>query len=116
MHDFTIYHNPRCSKSREALDILNNNKIHPKVVLYLEHPLKSNEIKKILKKLNLSPRDLLRKGEPQYNENNLQNESLLDNQILNIMEKFPKLIERPIITRNNTGIIGRPPEKVLELL
>ena len=116
MHDFTIYHNPRCSKSREALDILNNNKIHPKVVLYLEHPLKSSEIKKILKKLNLSPRDLLRKGEPQYNENNLQNESLLDNQILNIMEKFPKLIERPIIIRKNAGVIGRPPEKVLELL
>ncbi len=116
MHDFTIYHNPRCSKSREALNILNKNKIHPKIVLYLEHPLKSSEIRKILKKLNLSPRDLLRKGELQYKENNLQDESLLDNQILNIMEKFPKLIERPIITSNNTGIIGRPPEKVLELL
>jgi arsenate reductase len=114
--NFTIYHNPRCSKSRQALEILKNKKIDPQIILYLEYKLTKKIIKEILSKLKLTIRDILRTGEEDYKKNNLQNEKLTDDQLINYVIKFPKLLERPIVLTTEKAIIGRPPEKVLDLL
>ena len=111
-----IFHNPRCSKSRATLELLNNQQIEAEVVEYLKTPPSTEELKQILDLLGLEPRQLMRKGEAEYKENNLNNESLSREQLIEAMVKHPKLIERPIVIANGKAAIGRPPETVLEIL
>ena len=111
-----IFHNPRCSKSRQTLKLLEDNNQDIEIIEYLKTPPKASELKKILKMLNISPRDLLRKGEKEYKEANLADKSLTDQQIIDAMVKYPKLIERPLVIKNGKAMIGRPPEQVLDIL
>ncbi|WP_075186091.1 arsenate reductase (glutaredoxin) [Teredinibacter haidensis] len=111
-----IYHNPRCSKSRQTLALIEDAGITPDIVLYLETPPSVAEIKNILNKLNISARDLLRKGEASFKENQLSNTSLSDEQIIEFMVQYPKLIERPIVVKGDRAVLGRPPENVNALL
>ncbi|VXC95792.1 arsenate reductase (glutaredoxin) [Serratia oryzae] len=117
MKNVTIYHNPRCSKSRETLALLEQQGITPKVVLYLETPPSVDELKKLLKELGFhSARELMRQKEEIYKELKLANENLSEEQLLQAMVANPKLIERPIVVKGSRARIGRPPEQVLEIL
>ena len=112
----TIYHNPRCSKSRQTLALLEERGISPHVVDYLKTPPSAAELKTILKPLRLSPRDLMRKGEPRYAELGLKDRDLDDDALIALMVANPILIERPIVVSGGKAAIGRPPESVLEIL
>ena len=112
----TIYHNPRCSKSRQTLALLEENGVKPEIVLYLETPPSKEEIRDILNKLSMQPRQLMRIKEDLYKENKLSDKSLSDDQLIDAMVKFPKVIERPIVLANNKAAVGRPPENVLDIL
>ena len=116
MSDFIIYHNPRCSKSRQTLEILNEQNVDTKIVLYLETPPSAEEVTSILQKLGLSSRDIIRKGEEEYKLLNIKDQSLTENELIVFMSENPKLIERPIVVKDDKAIIGRPPENVLSLL
>lgn len=111
-----IYHNPRCSKSRETLALLEEQRQDIEIVEYLKTPPKPEELADILQQLNMQPRQLLRSKEILYKELQLDNESLSDQQLIQAMCANPKLIERPIVIKNNQAIIGRPPEAVLNIL
>ena len=111
-----IYHNPRCSKSRATLAVLEEKGEEFEVIKYLDTPPSKDTLQQVLKMLNLSPRELMRKGEAEYKENNLADESLTDEQLLDAMIAYPKLIERPIVVKNGKAAIGRPPESVLDIL
>ena len=111
-----IFHNPRCSKSRMTMGLLSDKGIQPDVVEYLTHPPSKQELQDILNMLKLQPRQLMRTHETEYKDNNLANESLSNDQLIDAMIKFPKLIERPIVINNGKAAIGRPPESVLEIL
>ena len=111
-----LYHNPRCSKSRGALEILSERGIEPTVVRYLETPLDAAAISVLLGKLGIGARELLRKGEDEYRELNLADASLSEEALIEAMASHPKLIERPILIVGDRAVIGRPPERVLELL
>ena len=110
-----IYHNPRCSKSRKTLQIIKDNNYCPEIKLYLEEAITVEELKGILQKLNLEPRDIIRTGEEAYRINSLDDLKYSNNDLLNFMVDFPKLIERPIIIMNNKAVLGRPPENVYKL-
>ncbi|WP_257285089.1 arsenate reductase (glutaredoxin) [Endozoicomonas sp. SESOKO1] len=112
----TIFHNPRCSKSRQTLSILEKQGITPEVVLYLETPPDADQLKAILGKLGINARDLLRKGEQEFKDNHLKDPSLTEQQLINFMCEYPRLIERPIVVNGEKARIGRPPESVLEIL
>jgi arsenate reductase len=112
----TIYHNPRCSKSRQTLALLEERGIGPRVVDYLKTPPSAAELKAILKKLGLRPRDLMRKGEPLYAELGLKDRDLDDDALIALMVANPILIERPIVVSGGKAALGRPPESVLEIL
>lgn len=112
----TIYHNPRCSKSRQTLALIEERGITPDVVLYLDNPPSATALKGLLQQLGISPRELLRKGEDAYKELQLSDTSLSDKQLIEAMVKHPKLIERPIVVNGDRAVLGRPPENVLELL
>ena len=116
MTDLTLYHNPRCSKSRGALELLQAQGLTPNVVRYLETPLNAAQLSDLLAKLKISARQLLRTGEEEYKTLNLADNSLSDAQLIDAMAAHPKLIERPILVVDNHAVIGRPPEKVLEIL
>mgnify|MGYP001223796014 FL=1 len=116
MNDFIIYHNPRCSKSRQTLEILNEKDVDTEIVLYLENPPSPEEVASILQKLGLSSRDIIRKGEEEYKLLNIKDQSLTENELIAFMSENPKLIERPIVVKDDKAIIGRPPENVLSLL
>lgn len=116
MTDLTLYHNPRCSKSRGALELLEARGLQPQVVRYLETPPSAAELRSLLGKLGISARDLLRTGEDDYKALNLGDSSLDEAQLIDAMVAHPKLIERPILIAGDKAVIGRPPEKVLELL
>jgi len=116
MSDFIIYHNPRCSKSRQTLEILNKQNVDTEIVLYLETPPSAEEVTSILQKLGLSSRDIIRKGEEEYKLLNIKDQSLTENELITFMSENPKLIERPIVVKDDKAIIGRPPENVLSLL
>ena len=116
MSSFKIFHNPRCSKSRQALQILKENNCDYEIFLYLDMELNTHLIEDILKKLDLSPRELLRKGELDYKDNDLRNIEHSDQDIINFMIKFPKLIERPIVVKEDRAVIGRPSKRVKELI
>ena len=111
-----IYHNPRCSKSRQTLEILNKKKLDIDIIEYLKSPLECSEISNLLKKLGYTARDLLRRGEDIYKNKKLSDKSLTDDFLIDIMSKNPILIERPIVVCNDKAVIGRPPEKVLDIL
>lgn len=116
MSDVTIYHNPRCSKSRQTLALLEENGVEPEIVLYLETPPAAAELKDLLGKLEIPPRQLLRKGEEEYKSLGLADDSLGDDVLIDAMAAHPKLIERPIVVKGQRAVLGRPPENVLELL
>tara|TARA_B100000029_G_scaffold53770_1_gene48804 strand:- start:155 stop:505 length:351 start_codon:yes stop_codon:yes gene_type:complete len=111
-----ILHNPRCSKSRQTLEIINSKGVSVEVIEYLKTPLKYDELLKIIKLLDVNPRDIIRKGEPIYKEKDLENDTLTDKVLINYMIENPILIERPIVFDNNLAIIGRPPENVLKII
>ena len=112
----TIYHNPRCSKSRQTLEMIEEKNIKPTVIEYLKSPPSKAELKRILKLLKLTPRDLLRKKEAEYKQQGLDDDSLTDDQIIDTMIAHPKLIERPIVIAGDKAVLGRPPENVLEII
>jgi len=112
----TILHNPRCSKSRQSLELLTNNGVDVQVILYLEDPPTSSEIKNILKKLNLSPLEVLRRGETRFKELAISLEDFDDDQLIELMAENPILIERPIIFNETKAVIGRPPENTLDII
>ncbi|GAB6067219.1 arsenate reductase (glutaredoxin) [Methylothermus subterraneus] len=111
-----LYHNPRCSKSRAALQLLRARGIEPKIVEYLKTPPSRAELEEILAKLGLEPRALMRKGEAIYRELGLDDPALSREALILAMLEHPVLIERPIAVAGARAVIGRPPEKVLELL
>lgn len=111
-----ILHNPRCSKSRATLALLQEHGVDPEVILYLEAPPDSSQLADICRKLAIRPRQLLRKGEAEYAELGLENEGLSDAELLHAMQTHPRLIERPIVLNQGKAAIGRPPEAVLAIL
>ena len=113
----TIYHNNRCSKSRDTLALLKEKGIEPKIVAYLETPPDAATLRGLLKKLGLADaRALMRKGEDEYKALNLAEPSLTQDALINAMVANPKLIERPIVVNGNQAALGRPPENVLAIL
>ena len=110
-----IYHNNRCRKSREGLTILENSNKTFEVINYLDTPPSKKELKEILQMLGFNPIQLIRKNESIWKEN-FKNKELSDDDILNAMIEFPKLIERPIVVKGNKAVIGRPPENIKSLL
>jgi len=116
MTELTLYHNPRCSKSRAALELLEARGLKPEIVRYLDTPLSTSELKELLNKLGLTARQLLRTGDDEYKTLELAHAGLGEAQLIAAMVEHPKLIERPILVAGDKAIIGRPPEKVLEIL
>ncbi len=116
MSDVTIYHNPRCSKSRQTLALLEEKGIHPEIVEYLSTPPSVAELTKIINLLDISPQDLIRKKEAEYKSSGLDNNDLSTNEQIKLMVANPKVIERPIVLGNGKATIGRPPENVLDII
>lgn len=116
MSDYQIFHNPRCSKSRQTLALLEEKGISPEIVLYLENTPGVDELKTVIAKLGVSVRDIIRSGEDAYKEQNLANAELSDDDLLAAMIASPKLIQRPIVVKGDKAVVGRPPENVLELI
>jgi arsenate reductase len=110
-----IYHNPRCAKSRETLAILEQKKVKPEIILYLEQPPSKKELKAILEKLGMKASELIRKGEAIYKEQ-YKSKTLTEAQWIQAMIDHPKLIERPIVIKGQKAVLGRPPENVLEII
>lgn len=116
MTDVTIYHNPKCTKSRQTLELLESRGITPRIVPYLDTPPSATELDRILRLLNKEPRDIMRKQEPEYAALGLDNSSLTRSQLIEAMVQHPRLIERPIVVTSGKATIGRPPENVLAIL
>ena len=116
MSDIQIYHNPRCSKSRQTLALLQEKGIEPEVIEYLKQVPAADELKAVLTKLGITARELLRTKEDAYKEHNLADDSLSDDAIIAAMIASPKLIERPIVINGDAARLGRPPEQVLEII
>ena len=112
----TIYHNPRCSKSRATLELLEESGAQPDIVEYLVDPPSEAEISDILQKLGLKPRDIMRSGEALYKDLGLDDEALSDDALIAAMHQHPVLIERPIVVHGDKAALGRPPENVLKIL
>ena len=111
-----IYHNPKCSKSRQTLEIIQENGFEPIILEYLQSPPNHQELDSILQGLGMDPRDLMRKGESEYTEYNLADELLSRDELIDAIVKYPKLLERPVVLVGNQVVIGRPPESVLTIL
>ncbi|HHG9497284.1 TPA: arsenate reductase (glutaredoxin) [Citrobacter farmeri] len=112
-----IYHNPRCSKSRETLNLLQSHGVEPEVVLYLETPADAATLRQLLKMLGMSSaRELMRQKEDLYASLNLADSSLSEEELIQAMVENPKLMERPIVVANGQARIGRPPEQVLDII
>ncbi|MGB1008304.1 MAG: arsenate reductase (glutaredoxin) [Thiolinea sp.] len=114
--DVTIYHNPRCSKSRQTLALLEEQSITPEIIKYLETPPDASTLKALLTMLDLEPRQLMRKKEAEYGELGLDNPELSEDALIQAMVTHPRLIERPIVVKDGKAAIGRPPEQVLDIL
>ena len=112
----TIYHNPKCSKSLQTLELLQQNGITPTIIEYIKTPPTAETLKTILGQLRMAPRNLMRKKEDVYAELKLDNPSLSDDALIDAMIQHPILIERPIVLANGKAALGRPPEQVLEIL
>lgn len=111
----TIWHNPRCSKSRATLGLLEERGINPDIVPYLETPPDAATLDRVLTLLGKEPRELMRKGEAEYKDLDLDNPALSREQLIAAMVANPKLIERPVVLHNGKAAVGRPPESVLDL-
>ena len=116
MPNVTIYHNPRCSKSRQTLILLEEKGITPTIIEYLKIPPSADDLKKILKQLHCSARQLMRTKETVYQQKKLDNSCLSEETLIQAMIENPILIERPIVIANNKAALGRPPENALEIL
>ncbi len=116
MSDTLIYHNPRCSKSRQTLSLLAENNVTPVVIEYLKTPPTEDELKNIISQLGITPRELLRKGESIYKELGLADKTISDAALIEAMCANPKLIERPIVIKEGKAKLGRPPESVLDII
>jgi arsenate reductase len=112
----TIYHNPRCSKSRQTLELLKARGIETEIVEYLKTPPDAQQLEQILNMLALDPRQLMRTNEAEYKDNNLADPSLTRSQLIQAMVEHPKLIQRPIVINDGKAALGRPPEAVLEIV
>lgn len=110
-----IFHNPRCSKSRETLSLIKEQGIEPEIIEYLKEVPTAKELKDILMKLNLEAKDILRKGEEVYKQR-FRGKNFTNEEWIQVMIEHPKLIERPIVVKGHKAILGRPPENVLDLL
>ena len=115
MSAYKIFHNSRCSKSRQALKILQDHYCDIEIINYLEIDLDVSLIKDVLKKLSLKPRDILRTSEQDFKDNNLKEDNLSDDDLIDYMIKYPGLIERPIVVNGDKAVLGRPPEDILKL-
>ena len=111
-----IYHNPRCSKSRQTLELLNERGVEAQVVEYLQKPPDAPTLRGILDMLGIEPRELMRSDEPEYRDLNLDDASLSREQLIAAMVAHPRLIQRPIVVRDGRAALGRPPEQVLGIL
>lgn len=116
MSDVTIWHNPRCSKSRQTLKLLEERGIEPRVVKYLEEPPSRKELDRVLKLLELEPRELMRKKEAPYRDLDLGDAGKSRRDLIAAMVEHPVLIERPVVVKGDRATLGRPPERVLEIL
>ena len=116
MKEFIIYHNPRCSKSRQTLQLLREAGIEPIIVEYLKTPLAKEQLRNISQLLGLRPKDFVRKIEKDFKDNHLSKSLEDDDKILEAMSLFPKIIERPIVVFGGEAVIGRPPENVQKLI
>jgi arsenate reductase len=116
MNDTRLYHNPRCSKSRGALELIHERGIEPRVMAYLDTPPTRDELRELLRLLALPARALLRTGEDEYAALGLADASLSEDALIDAMVAHPRLIERPIFVHAGRAVIGRPPEQVLTLL
>lgn len=116
MKKYKIYHNPRCSKSRQTLSLLRENGIEPEVVEYLKTPLQKKELQMISNAVGLRPASFVRKNENDYKENGIAEYLDDDEKIFQYIVKYPKIMERPIVVSNGIGVIGRPPSNVLGLI
>jgi len=116
MPNVTIYHNPRCSKSRQTLALLEEQGISPEVVEYMNQPPTFDEMTDLIKKLDTTPRKLMRTKEKDYKASGASDPSLSDDALIQKMLQYPKLIERPIVVNGDKAAIGRPPENVLDIL
>ena len=116
MSDVTIYHNPRCSKSRQTFELLQQNGVDADVVEYLSTPPDTEQLDYILTLLQLEPRELMRSNESEYKEQGMDNPDLSREQLIALMVQYPKVIQRPIVLKDGKAAIGRPPETVLEIL
>lgn len=116
MAQLTIYHNPKCSKSRETLMLLERKGFSPRIVEYLKTPPTTAELDRILKLLGLEPRGLMRKNEAEYRDLGLDSDKLTRTQLIEAMVENPRLIERPIVLANGKAALGRPPTNVLEII
>ncbi len=111
-----IFHNPRCGKSRQTLQLLKDQDITPEVIEYLKTPPSAALLDDILQKLAMQPRELMRQKEPEYKTNHLDDPKLNRQALIEAMVKYPILIERPIVLANGKAVLGRPPENVLNIL
>jgi arsenate reductase (glutaredoxin) len=116
MKAVTLWHNPRCSKSRQALELLRERGVEPEVVEYLKDPPSAQELGRVLKLLGMEPRDLMRKKEPPYRELGLANASLGRDALIAAMVEHPILIERPVVIAGSRAVLARPPDLALALL
>ncbi len=116
MTNVTIYHNPRCSKSRATLALLEQQGIQPHIIKYLEDPPSTATLRSVLRMLGLKPRELMRTKETEYRSLGLDDPALSDEALIQAMHEHPRLIERPIVVAGDKAAIGRPPENVLNIL
>lgn len=112
----TIYHNPRCSKSRQTLELIREKGIEPEIVEYLDTPPSANKMKQLLTMLDMEPEQIIRKSEAIYKELGLKNSQLNKTELIKTLVENPKLIERPIVTNGDKAALGRPPQNVLDIL
>jgi len=112
----TVYHNPRCSKSRAAMEYLEEHGIEADVVKYMDSPPDANDIKELLSMLGMSPRELMRKHEKVFKDAGLDDPTFTDDELIEAMAQCPSLIERPIIVNNGKAVLARPPETVQDIL
>ncbi len=116
MSEYTMWHNPRCSKSRKTLELLLEHSVEPKLLLYLETPPTANDLDRVLTALGKDPREFMRTKEAAYTELNLANPELTRAQLITAMVENPTLLERPVVISGDRAALGRPPEAVLDLL
>ena len=116
MCDLTIYHNPRCSKSRQTLELIRGKGIEPNIVLYLEDVPSEEDIADALRMLGMKPLDIIRKNEAEFKEHFAGADELTNEQLIDLMRLYPKVIERPIVVNKGRAVIGRPPENVYRIL